>query len=114
MADQMIRGEQVSRPDADRTLAAACQRALDFPLSRASSLVMAAQQASEQAEQEAVFNTVFIDDDAMSSGMNVALFQPARTVYAEWRHCQEEFRMQLQPKMPDIQAVEHLESEAAT
>jgi hypothetical protein len=110
----MSKLQQMTRADdPERALQKTYQEALAFLPSRANALAITAAQASEYAEQEAVFHTIAIDENGMSSGMRLNLLQPAQDLASEWRELLNSFEIAIQPKMVDINAVQKLRAEAA-
>ena len=108
-------GEQVTATNADpfRAMSLAAQRALAFPLSRASGLLIAPERAQDWAQQEAGFGTIPVDENGMSAGMKLNLMQPVRAVMSEWRQARSDFDTALQPKMASLDAVRRAQSEVA-
>jgi hypothetical protein len=64
--------------DPEKALQKAYQEALAFLPSRANALAITPVQASEYAEQEAVFHTIAIDENGMTSGMRLNVLQPVQ------------------------------------
>ncbi len=99
--------------DPSKALSLAVQRALAFPLSRASALLLTAEKAQEWAQQETAFGTIAIDENGMSAGMKLNLMQPVRLLMSEWRRARSDFDSALQPKMACLDAVRQADSELA-
>ena len=108
-------GDQATTTSADpaKAMAAALQRVLAFPLSRAGGLMLSLEKAQEWAQQEAAFGTIPIDENGMSAGMKLNLMQPIRLVLSEWRQTRAEFDTALQPKAASLDAVRQAQSELA-
>ena len=86
-------------------LGAALQKAMAFPISMISGLLVAPEKAHEWAQQEAAFGTLAIDELGMSAGMKLHLMQHVRSVLSLWRQARSDFDSAIQPKMASIGAV---------
>jgi hypothetical protein len=91
-------------------LTAARNVATAFPIEEAEKLRLSPETLVEKATEEAKFGRITIDDRGLTPGTRLHIVEPARALLARWRQARQQFDVTLQPKLPEIQAVQELDT----